>query len=487
MEAEDAKEKTSRYLVVGGLVGFLMGLTTAESAGLPSGWVRLAWSGIFGGIGTLLGWLFVLAANHEEEAQPAARPQRISTETLAVAPRKGQSSTIRILAINPESSTADLRPVRVNARKGATSAPEVELDIMMEDYNFQARIPVHEGVLKRMTAEQLADRVAQDITSNCPRTSKEPSFKLTAMRSEGPIFEDGRCLAGWSFYFVDGRMGLGCVATTTESEVLLQYHTTPSYFEPEPGPWLDPAEARRLVLEAFPELTDRDLFYHQAFPSQVSVFIWNPLFILDVDTKRKTIRNLSTMRQRIDEGLTPENERFALNDVLAWLHGETLESVGAHFEAALEGKRFKEGIRTLDEQVLRRVGRAITEAEGPGVVGRLEREIRAAQNTEDQVALTRLLAYVPSGLAVVALQRLSTSSILAKSDAEALFKARASQHTSVASSPFERFTYEEVRAAMGKTQLVPVALRSTYDPDNDLLEPLREVGLNVTRRRRLSG
>ena len=486
---ETATEQHRRYIVVGFLIGWIIALVTREVLALRGGWVILGWGMSLGGIGALVAWL-IGVGQREDDQMPARKPRRSgSVDSVASDDRDPISSTVRVLAVTPDASTADLRPMRIQSEGGQLSSPDVELNVLIEDYDYTVRVPVLERVLERLTSKEVAQRVLEEVTLHRPKTTKEPDFEVVSYRSEGPVYEDGRCLYGWTFSFVDGRVGLGCTAVATQVDILLHYHTAPTHFRSQASDWTDPADARRILLEEVPALEDADLYLRVGLPVDIWLYRRDPLIVADVDVAGGAVRNAAALNRMLDNPMPARDERFVLDDVRSFLAAREDVEYSPAFTAAIEASAFADGLRTLRDGALYRTATALAAEHGPPLAATLEEEIRGSDLPEEQEALVQILARIPNGLSLVMLHRLARSKdeLGVRQSAEQLFDARIRGELEVPGDPIAAQSFTSARAAMGKEGLTAVPLMSTYAPEDDLLEPLSEIGLTMTRARYLSG
>jgi hypothetical protein len=469
------------WVFVGTLVGLVCGALLLGVVPMERNIWRLAWLAVSGTLGGVLGYLLLLAQN------PDARSPADVTRIPAESGERSDDSGVQYIAVMASASSSQLRPMRVRSHTAPMSPPDLELKLLIEEYDYNARVPVIEGVLEKLPFRDLLDRVAKEALLRVPRTVADPRLTLIAYRSEGPVTDDGRSPLGWTFYFVDGRVGLACTASSTRREISLIYQTAPSWYRPRSCEPRDPAQAISLVRAALPELDGRELYVRFNLPSDTFVYARAPFAIVDVDVDGGVVRNLETLRVRLANDAPRIEESFALDELQAWFRGE-VPPPESGLARALVDPAFAEGLRTLDSRAMTRAAAAAFHAEGPDLVARIEENIELADDAA-AMELVHLLGRLPTGLAGVALQRLAASARnpRIRSTADELVGARRSGRMGVSFDPIEALNFAEVRALMGKEPVLGVPLRSTYDVEGELLAPLREMGLQVTRLRRLAG
>jgi hypothetical protein len=365
--------------------------------------------------------------------------------------------------------------------------PEALVPLQIRAYDHFVRVPVIEGVLEKMQLREVAERVLSEAMPKAPsKLPREMELELVAYHSEGPLTPDGRSPLGWSFLFVDGPIGLGLLATATQRDVALHFHTVTTWPRVEHWEWFDVAELVRIVREQVPAWADEELFLRVNLPDDVLAFARGPIRVADVCMSEGRVRNDPNACLEI-LGNEPR-EAFALQSVLEWFRtGET--GTDTAFARALTDSEFAQGLRTLDPVAVARAAAAMERVSGGKVVDEIVRAIRATDEPSTRGELLALLAQVPSGLAVVALHRLALEPPDEETGAAAaeLHKRWRRGDLSVARHPIDRIGFVESRRRMGRGTLTVVPLMPTYDPDRELLPVLEELGFTIRRRRLLAG
>jgi len=479
------------YVAVGALVAVGCGAVLAQMLELPSGWPQVVWYGLTGAIGVVLGWMLVLAQRPADTppSEPSGEPSPLLHGDDGVE-REGGTRKMQFFALGSNESSSRLRPMRVRRHTAPMAPPDLELRLLLEEYDHTARVAVAPGVLENRTAAELCERAMEEAHDAAPAPSGSVDLTLVAYRSEGVLTDDGRCPDGWTFFAVDGRIGMACTATATRHEIALRYSTSPTHYVPSDATFVDPADALAVVRESLPELLDAGpVRVRFNLPADLHVFREEPIIVATVDVAGGGVRNASAVRELLESAADePRGERWTLDAVLAWWRGGEAEP-GSELADALADESFRTGLRTFDAASVRRTADAVARAHGADATERVVAEILAATDGGEREELLHLLAHIPGGLAAPALQRLAAGALEgdARDLAATLFGNRVRGALDVPANPLDTLDFEALRARMGKRGLVPVPLLSTYDPESDLLEPLEEVGLRVTRARRLCG
>ena len=478
------------YVAVGGLVAVGCGAVLARMLELPSGWPQVVWYALTGAIGVVLGWMLVLAQRPSDSGAPEASEVELGSDEDDLVEREGGTRKMQFFALGSTESSSRLRPMRVRRHTAPMAPPELELRLLLEEYDHTTRVALAPGALDGLDTAAICARVIGEARNAAPAPAGTVNLSLVAYRSEGPLNADGRCPDGWTFVVVDGRIGMTCVATATRHEIALRYGTSPTHYVPSDATFVDPADALMVVREALPELLDAGPVRARFnLPADLCLFVEEPLAVATVDVDGGGVRNASALRELLaTAGAEGPAERWTLDEVLAWWRGGDVVA-GSPLASALDDETFRTGLRTFDADSVRRTADAVARVHGAATAERVAAEIVATDDASEQAELLHLLAHVPGGLAAPALQRLAAGGLEgdAKELATTLFGNRVRGVLGVPENPLDPLDFEQLRARMGKRGLVPVPLASTYDPESDLLEPLEEVGLKVTRARRLSG
>lgn len=464
------------YTVIGGMVGLLAGVYLQSTLPHASPRSTLGWLVAFGLLGALIAWL-LLVIQHPRVDRPTA-PEPL--DEASVKPLfKLQSGVF---------TEQQLQTMRVRSVTMPMSPPDASIPLQVARYDKIARV-VAPGLVPLLTAEEAAAAARREAQAHAPAVVGDDTveFSLVSYHSAGPLGPDGSCAWGWTFTFVSGRHGLACRVIATSHELALSYDTVTTYSVPRQAEWVDAGDVLKWIEAELPGWAEVPLRLRVHLPDDYLVYAESPLRIVDVDVVRERVANADFLGRAGAEPRSP-GEEFTLAEVRAWFRGE-LGDGSALATAAGADPGFAEELRTLAPGALARVGAALQAADGVGVTESLEVAIDGAPDIAAQTELLRVLAYLPNDLAIAALHRLSEDPVrreLAAAAAE-LLRARRSDAIDVPNHPLERLTFLDVRRAMGRGADEVVALRSTFDPERELLAPLEELGFTLTRRRLLSG
>lgn len=468
--------QTRMYVIVGALLGALVGAFMETLLVVDSMAVRYIWLVLFVGIGGLMGKLLVVAQ----------APERTESREETHAPDDPEVSATRFFKLQSGVFTdEELRRLRVRSVMMPMSPPDAELELQVRDYNHYCRVPVLEGVLERLTAREVFERALTEAKSRAPKVPGDLDLNLVSFHSEGPLGPDGRSPLGWSFYMVDGRHGLGCLATSTDREIALHFHTAATFSAPAEWDWVELEDVLKWAESALPEWADEDVRIRVIFPDDYLCFVANPLRVADIDIVEGVVINDAFL----SEPVTPEDsEEFALDELVAWFRGGDLDDDSA-FAAAVQDDAFADGLRTLAPAAIGRVAMGLERAMGPAVVPALSEAILLSEDLAECLELLHVLSRTPSGLAEVALHRLAVDNEHPEvaSAASELHDAWRRGAIDVPRHPLDSLSFLDVRRRMGRGELAVVPLIPTYDPDGDLLPTLVELGFRDSRRRMLSG
>jgi hypothetical protein len=461
------------HLRLGVLIGaavFLAGNFVTQGVTDSSSGLTIFWAGL--GLG--LGLLVAFALERTARAQPEASGDEAFARFVSGEMKPLIPTSSRFYAVSREPSSAELKALMVDAPTIPGNPISTRLQLIVERYDAYARISLSEGSWLDYDVWEVAERVRDAATSRAPVTHAEVSFELVWVLSEGPLDEWGRSPAGWSFEFVDGSLGARCIGTVSASELLLVYDTAVSYPRSVEMARLDPRRAVAAVREAWPHLADEPLYLRVELPNEY--LVWSPwarvFFQLQVVEGRLVERDtpLSLTAPERDDAVTVESLV------------ETL-TIGADTP-------FRRDLLACRRRALSEAARELFAAHGPVVVEELAAAARrlAAESPEAARSLVHVLGHVPSHLAQLTLERLADE-LPAEMEgiAFSLFEKRRHEELALHTDPFGGLDFEESRALLGKTGCRRLALRSTYDPENDLLAGLERYGLRVTRVRLLSG
>ncbi len=471
--------QTRMYVVVGALLGIVVGVFMQSFLMDDRSALRLVWLGIFFSFGALLGKLLVVA---QAPASPAAKPQPDPNEP----PDDPEVSATRFFKLQSGVfSDEEFRRLRVRSVIMPMSPPDSELELQVRDYDHYARVPVLEGVLERLTAREVQERVRTEADARAPKVPGTLDLQLVSFHSEGPLAPDGRSPLGWSFYYVDGAAGLGCLATTTDREIALHFHTAATYSRPDAWDWVDLEDVLKWAETALPEWVDEDVRIRVNLPDDYLCFVSNPLRVADIDIVQQCVVNDGYLSESHEQ---EETERFVLSDLIAWFRAGDYEPE-SDFAAAIAQQEFADGLRTLQPLAIGRAATALERGLGPAIVPALVAALEECSAPEEQLELLHILSRVPTGLAEVALHRLSVDANLGDVSrvASELHQAWRNGEIDVPRHPLDSLSFLDVRQRMGRGQLAVVPLIPTYDPESDLLPVLSKMGFRESRRRLLSG
>lgn len=461
------------------------------------------WFLIGGGVGLLVA-LAHLRTKRAEDARRESVRGSYRTHTGEVRPITG--TTPKFYAISRTPSSSEMRALMVDAPTIPGNPISSRLQLIVERYDSFARVPMDAGSLLDYPVWDIRARALEEATARAPAggaSSPPVSFSMTYLRSEGPLDERGRSPFGWTFKFADGRLGIGCSVTVTAAELLVAYQTAVSYPVMEETAWVSPAKALEAVRQAFPALAEHPLWVRVNFPSDYHVFSRAPLALFPIGPEGALLG--SEHLPPWPEG--PGRETLTTAALLASLRAEAPDELAT---ALLE----------KSEDALRATARRVFRGEGPSCIDALRLAVQqlaqpAAQSPGDAdtpprgeapsgerpsaavprigaqreaLALTEILARIPADLTFLALAELAdTCDAPVGTLAESLFDRRRRYEMGIYPDPVEELDFEESRALLGRVDCRRVALRSTYDPEGELLPTLSAVGLRSVRRRRLSG
>lgn len=469
------------YLLVGALAGAAASFVVLRAGELPTLGLRLAALGLGAGIGAALGIL--LARVQHRAAAPLAVVGEVAADEDD---DEGPATQQMIYVATPSlASSSERRLVRIRAHTAPMAPPDLEIRLVLEEFDHAVRIArdnapaLIEGGYRAWCEEAFA------LATEHQPASVDSQFRLVAFRSEGPLQPDGASPWGWTFHFVHGAIGLGCVVTVSRSAFSVQYQTAPTHLVPATDALPDVARALATTRESIPELAETALWLRCNLPSDLFLYLPDPLCIVDAEPDGSAVRNQSSFRRYLASVLGQPVETFRLEDLLAWAAGEPFES--AALRVAVADPVFADGLRTNQPAALLRAGHAVFRAHGPEAIEILTARVRQEPDPNDAQELLELLAYLPSGLATAALHDLHETAPRLQEQAGRLLHKRMQRLLGVTPDPTDRLDFVSARTAMGKTTLPrPLPLRSTYQEET-LLQGLAEVGLQVTRRRMIAG
>ncbi len=476
--------QTRFYATVGLMIGLMVGLFMYNFLAPDGGeqslqGLRLLWLVMFGTVGGVVGRLLVVAQSEDVLAE---RPDPRSVEEPE--PERNE----RFFTLQSGLYTAEqLRTMRVRSTTAPMSPPDAEVRLQVRDFDHSARVSVLEGVLEKLSAREAGARALNDAIARAPKVTGELRLRPVAFHSEGPVALDGRSPLGWSFHFVDGAIGLGCYATVTAQEISLQYHTAATYSHPETEDWPDPEDLLKWVEAEVTHSPDLSWYLKVNLPEDCMLYLRDPVRIADIDVPGQSVRNGDFLSMRIERDEAAE--RFSIAGLIAWFRGEELPETDDALAEALEDQAFCDGLRTLEPKTLIRTANALVRSVGLQAASDLAQACVDATSHAERTELLSILSRVPGSLPLALLQRLALELDDEESRllAESLFEKRRGQELDVADDPMAGLSFSGCRTAMGKHATIVVPLRSTYDPNEDLLVPLTELGLRITRRRLLSG
>lgn len=376
----------------------------------------------------------------------------------------------------------------------AIQAPDGE-----DPWASDALVTVLEDIYCKKRPDEIVPRILKDVISRAPAKS-DNRFKLSAFRSEGPVAADGSCSAGWTFYFVREDERLGCIAIVTGRELSLQFGSTTDVEIPFSLGDVDatvdlgkdevpniPA-AMEAVLSVVPTASELPLYVRASLPDSVFIHTRDPLVIADVGIvgEKYILRNAEGFQEQLiaKEERRQGMERWSVEELLAWFR--TRELTSAHLQIVMDREGSELALLSGDKILFRRIGRGLHTAHSPATVRILEEAIQSALR-EDEVEearfLIRCMAFVPNATAIARLHTLSnTLDERVRPVATKLFAARRKGNLGVRFDPLQELNFKELRAAMGRPQLVTIALRSkSYDIRDSLLKALGELRLQTKR------
>ncbi|MBN1946388.1 MAG: hypothetical protein JW797_11980 [Bradymonadales bacterium] len=190
----------------------------------------------------------------------------------------------------------------------------------------------------------------------------------------------------------------------------------------------------------------------------------------------------------IQSGVVEQTDRFTTTDQQPSTASSGLpETEGESLAADIQLAR---DLLSRHEIVLRTTAKQLFDTHGPQVVEQLAAAVLECDGKQPSICHTLLflLAFLPSALTLNPLCRLASQTTEETAAiTRSLFDRRRKWELGVYPDPIEPLGFEESRTLLGKTALVRLGLKSTFDPENDLLPPLAKAGLVATRIRLLSG
>ncbi|MFT5992800.1 MAG: hypothetical protein ACI82G_001799 [Bradymonadia bacterium] len=480
------------YPFVGVLIGMTAGVFVHGYFNLSREWL-LAWLAVAGLIGMVVGRL-LLAVQRQSQAGGRDGSRAPTTEALDVvesteataaetAPPKKRPSGL----LSGLHSSSSLKTMRVNAITSKLAPPELELHVLVDDVSHVVRVAVVAGVLGKLTPLELKQRAEVEAIAKAPKSAKGLRFVMVSYGSEGPVERSGACVLGWTFRFVDGRLGLQCDVTTSGDGFTLCYDSTSTFIEPGPGEaWVEPGPLMDAARAAIDSWVGTPLWLRVEVPNEALVYTPDPLSIADVDADTLRVRNLEGLRERLHESVVG-GERFSLEQVVGWWRGGEADG---ELATVLSSGRFAAELRAMAPAAVARVAAGILRQEGPASAAAIREHILAEDLPELQREWLALLAALPSGLAIVELQALhgALEDSALRGESERLIASRRAGELGVNSGgPLGQLDLLELREAMGRGDIETIAMRSTYDADADLIAPIVKRDVRVHQVRRLSG
>lgn len=467
------------YATTGFMLGVLVGLILNDAMAF-NGWSLVLWALLVGLAGAVGGFILALLDPRDQ----------VSTETsTASTGDDGLSTTMRFFALSNKNSS-ELKPLRVTFPKPPQSPPDMELELLIDNYDDTARCNVIEGVLSKLDLKGLIDRIVTEANGRAPRNAKNPQLKVTCFRSEGPIRSDGLCEDGWSFDLIDPELGLGAYAVATRDSLSIHYFTAVTHFDPVSRDLPNLPDALDHLYEQCPELSELPLYLRYTHHDELLLYPRDLSFILDVDISSGRVRNLAGIKEAMEDRITRGSslEAFDFESILEWSKGGEPED--PVFAAAIEDKEFADGLRTFKENTMLRTGRALLAQHGPGIVRMILERVMDVDDDVDPRLEAHLLAHIPNGLAVAALHDITSTAPedATRSEAAALYTSYRKGERTLNVDPVGQLDFVASRNLMGKIDHRVVPLRSSFAPEEELIAPLDdEIGLTPVRKRLLSG
>lgn len=463
------------YLRLGSLMGAavaLVGHFATRVGQEGSGAALLVWMLTGGALGALVG-LTIYRANKGQGAARArdARASRTtSSEPLPLPTAR------KFYAVSREPSSTELRALMVDAPAIPGNVIGSRLQLIVERYDAYARVALSEGSLLEYPVEELLARAQQEATDRAPVSSSDVSFIATYFRSEGPLNDAGRSPFGWTFAFVDGTLGIHADVLVGATDMLLVYRTAVSYPKGTEVELVSPQVALATVREAFPTLSERPLYLRVNLPATYHLYSPSPLTLVSLD---ETTGEVIAPIEQVPAARAPS---FGPPASVAELVRMITEKPDHELVPLLLDR---------DADTLKAVASQLFDLAGPVVVDELIATIRqgAREASPGTEVMLHVLARVPSGLSMLALHQLCAEELPAELEdtAMGLFDRRRRRELDVFPDPIEPLDFYQSRRLLGWTQCLRVPLRSTFDPEADLLPPLAGLGLRATRVRLLSG
>ncbi len=459
------------YLRHGALIGATVGLVAhfATGAGTGSGPSLLfVWVLCGAALGALVGMTISFSTRNEEKKRPTAGRSGTGEFTPSVPTAR------KFYAVSREPSSTELRALMVDAPAIPGNPIGSRLQLIVERYDAYVIVPLSEGSLLEHPFEELRDIAKEHATDRAPVSSGDLNLQLTYFRSEGPLDNSGRSPDGWLLVFVDGEIGIRAEVLVTAQNLMLVFRTAVSY--PKLGEFtlLSPRKAIESVQETVPGFEDKPLYLRANLPNAYYVFTRSPLRAVAVNEETGDVLGAELLPdvpvERTDDELTVANLVDSLN-------AETKDEA---IQELIDRKK----------DTVRSIAARLFDLRGPVCVKELASAIRASakEGTHGGDVLLHLLSRLPSSLAVLALHKLSEElEGDLKPTACTLFDRRRRLELDVYPDPLEPLDFEEAGALIGRGGCARLPLRSTFDPESDLLPALEALGLKKSRVRLLSG
>lgn len=422
----------------------------------------------------------------------------ISVSTTGSTSLSGGVTTTGTVSLAAEATTPN-QSFHIVCKPQPYKAPLIERPPGDDPYASEALVTVLEDIYSKKTPEEIVPRILKDIVGRAPVKS-DSRFKLSAFRSEGPVSPEGTCIAGWTFFFVREDERLGCIAIVTGRELSLQFGSTTDVEIPYVAVDVeatadlskdeipDIAAAMAAVHAGVPASSQLPLYVRASLPDAMYVYTRDPLAIADVGIvgNKYVLRNTEGFQQVLaayeEQRRAPES--WTVDDLLGWERtGETTQPL---LSMVMNRDGAELALRSGDKVLYRRIARGLHMAHGAMTVRILEDAIQNSLR-EDQVdeakLLIRCLGFVPNATAIARLHTLSnTLDERVRSVATRMVVARRERSLGVRFDPLDELNFKELREAMGRPQVLTIALVSkSYDIRDSLLKTLADLRLQTKR------